>query len=136
MKGGNPLMVSLKDWFSEGRVLQAIGYVVLAFLLFAAVILTAYLIYTFVVSFSSGILVDVNEMVANALTIIIVLELYESLKAFLTGKGRSLTYVIDASIVFVVRELILELFQKSTSELPYLVLTVGVLAGVRYVLSR
>ena len=136
MKGGNPLMVSLKDWFSEGRVLQAIGYVVLAFLLFAAVILTAYLIYTFVVSFSSGILVDVNEMVANALTIIIVLELYESLKAFLTGKGRSLTYVIDASIVFVVREIILELFQKSISELPYLVLTVGVLAGVRYVLSR
>ena len=129
-------MVSLKDWFSEGRILQAIGYVVLAFLLFAAVILTAYLIYTFVVSFSSGILVDVNEMVANALTIIIVLELYESLKAFLTGKGRSLAYVIDASIVFVVRELILELFQKSTSELPYLVLTVGVLAGVRYVLSR
>ena len=130
MKSGNPLMVSLKDWLSEGRVLQAIGYVVLAFLLFAAVILTAYLIYTFVVSFSSGILVDVNEMVANALTIIIVLELYESLKAFLTGKGRSLAYVIDASIVFVVREIILELFQKSTSELLYLVLTVGVLAGV------
>ena len=129
-------MVSLKDWFSEDRVLQAIGYVVLAFLLFAAIILTAYLIYTFVVSFSSGILVDVNEMVANALTIIIVLELYESLKAFLSGKGRSLTYVIDASIVFVVREIILELFQKSISELPYLVLTVGVLAGVRYVLSR
>ena len=129
-------MVSLKDWLSEGRVLQAIGYVILAFLLFAAVILTAYLIYTFVINFSSGLLVDVNEIVANALTIIIVLELYESLKAFLTGKGRSLTYVLDASIVFVVREIILELFQKSTSELPYLVLTVGVLAGVRYVLSR
>ena len=130
------MMVSLKDWLSEDRVLQAIGYVVLAFLLFAAIILTAYLIYTFAASFSSGIIVDVNEMVANALTIIIVLELYESLKAFLTGKGRSLTYVLDASIVFVVREIILELFQKSTSELPYLVLTVGVLAGVRYVLSR
>ena len=129
-------MVNIKDWLSEDRVLQAIGYVVLAFLLFAAIILTGYLIYTFAVSFSSGIIVDVNEMVTNALTIIIVLELYESLKAFLMGKGRSLTYVLDASIVFVVREIILELFQKSTSELPYLVLTVGVLAGVRYVLSR
>mgnify|MGYP001770672468 FL=1 len=129
-------MVNLKDRFSEAKILRAIGYVVLAFLIFAAILLTAYTVYTFVDKLSSGILSDVNQMIANALTIIVVLELYESLKAFLTGKGRSLTYVVDASIVLVVREIILQLFQKSTSELPYLVLTVGVLAGVRYVLSR
>jgi hypothetical protein len=81
----------------------------------------------------SGALMD---LIINGLNVIIFLELREFILAYMSGKGNSVVYVIDATTAFVLREIIIAILSGAISELTLLSLTLAALGGIRFLISK
>ncbi|ARM77183.1 hypothetical protein B6F84_11805 [Acidianus manzaensis] len=112
-------------------IVQALLFVGLA-LVFIFVIIQA------IQSIPQGLLEEATIILENSLLIIIFFEIYLSVVDFFRGKGRSVIYVMDATISFLLREIIIGVFTE-TITLTYLIgigIVIGIISLGRYALSR
>ncbi|WP_048059504.1 hypothetical protein [Picrophilus oshimae] len=63
----------------------------------------------------------------GSLFIVVLIEIYLSVMDFFSGKGRSLIYIIDASIAFVLREIIIEIVRYGLNIGIYTIASIVVL---------
>jgi Protein of unknown function (DUF2495). len=128
---------SLRDLIKESLIAEAIGLILEILFLFGAVyfvIFTAYqLVFDVLESNPSGALKD---LILNGLNVIIFLELREFILAYMSGKGKSVVYVIDATTAFVLREIIVAILSGAISDLTLLSLALAALGGIRFLISK
>ncbi len=128
---------SLRDLIKESLIAEAIGLILEILFLFGAVyfvIFTAYqLVFDVLESNPSGALKD---LILNGLNVIIFLELREFILAYMSGKGKSVVYVIDATTAFVLREIIIAILSGAISDLTLLSLALAALGGIRFLISK
>jgi Phosphate-starvation-inducible E. len=128
---------SLRDLIKESLIAETIGLILEILFLFGAVyfvIFTAYqLVFDVLESNPSGALKD---LILNGLNVIIFLELREFILAYMSGKGKSVVYVIDATTAFVLREIIVAILSGAISDLTLLSLTLTALGGIRFLISK
>ncbi len=74
----------------------------------------------------------------NALLVVVFIEVYLSVVDFFEGRGRSLLYVLDATVSFLAREIIIYVLTESASFIDVLELSgaVGIVAASRFALYR
>ena len=128
---------SIRDLIKESLIAEAIGLILeILFLLGAVyfVVFTAYqLVFDVLESNPSGALKD---LILNGLNVIIFLELREFILAYMSGKGKSVVYVIDATTAFVLREIIIAILSGAISDLTLLSLALAALGGIRFLISK
>jgi uncharacterized membrane protein (DUF373 family) len=128
---------SLRDLIKESLIAETIGLIIEILFLFGAVyfvIFTAYqIVFDVLESNPSGALKD---LILDGLDVIIFLELREFILAYMSGKGKSVVYVIDATTAFVLREIIVAILSGAISDLTLLSLTLAALGGIRFLISR
>jgi len=125
--------------FDDKLLFRIIGIVVRAILIIAIVVQIGITILVTVSSaLISGIEALVSAAIENSLLIIVLLEIYLAVEDYLSGKGRTASYVIDASISFIVREILIDVFNGVTSNETLLVLAgiVAILSFSRFLTSR
>jgi len=85
----------------------------------------------------SGLLSEIFGLVGNAFLVVVLLELFQSIVDFGKGRGRSVVYVMDATMSFVLREVIIELINgvRSMSDLLYLASIILLIAFSRFLIS-
>ena len=54
----------------------------------------------------------------------------------MSGKGKSVVYVIDATTAFALREIIVAILSGAISDLTLLSLTLAALGGIRFLISK
>ncbi len=76
----------------------------------------------------------------GSLFIVVLIEIYLSVMDYFSGKGRSLIYIIDASIAFVLREVIIEIVKYglniSLNEIISIVILILSLTFVRFIILK
>ena len=97
--------------FSEERIISIIVKVIEAILLVAILAIIAHAIIEFIATLHKGYESMIISLVEDAFLLIIVLEIFQSIVDFGKGKGRSVVYIMDASISFLLREIIIEVFE-------------------------
>ncbi|NON63273.1 hypothetical protein HLB03_11280 [Acidianus sp. DSM 29099] len=112
-------------------LVEALLVIGLAFSLVSAIIES-------IQSFSLGFIGVAEVILENVLLIIVFLEVYLSVYDFFQGRGRSIVYVIDATISFLLREIIIDVISGAIT-LEFM-LAIGVIIGVasvsRYLVTR
>ncbi len=73
----------------------------------------------------------------NALLLVVFIELYLSMVDFFDGNGRSTTYIIDATLSFVLREVIIIILESGLvfSSIVALAVIIGALAFARFMVT-
>lgn len=125
--------------FDDKILFRIIGIVVRAILIVGIITQIGITIFLTVSSLIiSGPVALVTTAIENALLIIVLLEIYLAVEDYLSGKGRTASYVIDASISFIVREIIIDVFNGVDSNTTLLVLAgiVAILSFSRFLTSR
>lgn len=125
--------------FDDKILFRIIGIVVRAILIVGIITQIGITIFLTVSSLIiSGPAALVTTAIENALLIIVLLEIYLAVEDYLSGKGRTASYVIDASISFIVREIIIDVFNGVDSNTTLLVLAgiVAILSFSRFLTSR
>ncbi|MCY0850933.1 phosphate-starvation-inducible PsiE family protein [Sulfuracidifex metallicus] len=125
--------------FDDKILFRIIGIVVRAILIVGIIAQLGITIFLTVSSLIvSGPVALVTTAIENALLIIVLLEIYLAVEDYLSGKGRTASYVIDASISFIVREIIIDVFNGVDSNTTLLVLAgiVAILSFSRFLTSR
>ncbi|MCY0883457.1 MAG: phosphate-starvation-inducible PsiE family protein [Acidianus infernus] len=76
-------------------------------------------------------------MLENSLLIIVFLEVYLSVVDFFHGKGRSVVYIMDATLSFVLREIIIGILTGSVTYIDLLAMSgaIGIIASGRFLLA-
>jgi uncharacterized membrane protein (DUF373 family) len=83
-------------------------------------------------------LIDVASIILeSSLLIIVFLEVYLSVVDFFHGKGRSVVYVMDATLSFVLREIIIGILTGSVTDIDLLAMSgaIGIIASGRFLLT-
>lgn len=125
--------------FSPNKlVLKATSVVLQVLLLVGLVAVIGYTIVSSVLSFSQGPLALAFVILENALLVVVFIEVYLSVVDFFEGRGRSLIYVLDATVSFLAREIIIDVLTGPGSFLDILELSgaVGIIATSRFMLYR
>ena len=127
----------MKFHISEEKIIQYVVKVVEAILLIAIGIVIVYTVVDVITLVPSGLLNEIFGLVGNAFLIIVLLELFQSIVDFGKGKGRSVVYVMDATMSFVLREIIIEIINglTSVSDLIYFSVIILVIAVSRFLIS-
>ena len=100
----------IKKELKEEKIVSATIKVIEAILFVSIVSIIIYTIYELIVTISQGFIVEVVGLVGNAFLLIVLLEIFQSIVDFGKGRGRSVVYVMDATISFLLREIIIEIF--------------------------
>ncbi|MCI2415500.1 MAG: phosphate-starvation-inducible PsiE family protein [Candidatus Aramenus sp.] len=119
-------------------VLKVTSVVLQVLLLVGLVAVIGYTIASSVLSFSQGPLALAFAILENSLLVVVFIEVYLSVVDFFEGRGRSLIYVLDATVSFLAREIIIDVLTGPSSFLDILELSgaVGVIATSRFMLNR
>ncbi len=101
-----------------------------------AVLVTTFQQVMTAISISAFEVVEIS--LENALLLVVFIELYLSIIDFFDGKGKSILYIIDATLSFVLREVIIQILQQGVIFTTIIALSVliGVLALSRYIAVR
>ncbi|BBG22881.1 phosphate-starvation-inducible PsiE family protein [Sulfuracidifex tepidarius] len=125
--------------FDDKLLFKIIGIVVRALVVFAIIVQIGITIFfTAFAAITVGVTALVSTAIEDALLIIVLLEIYLAIEDYLSGKGRTASYVIDASISFVVREILIDVFNGITTNSTLLVLAgiVAILSFSRFLTSK
>ncbi len=121
------------------RLIMKVTSLVVQFLLvlglFAIIIST---IFSIAHSLDQGLIVIASLTLENALLIVVFLEIYLSVFDFFEGKGRSVIYVLDATMSFISREIIIDILTANINytDLVYLGGLIGIIAFSRFIITR
>ncbi|QGR19071.1 phosphate-starvation-inducible PsiE family protein [Stygiolobus azoricus] len=96
-------------YLPEEKIVQYVTKVIEVILLIAIGIVIVYTIVDIFLLIPSGLLGEIFGLVGNAFLVVVLLELFQSIVDFGKGRGRSVVYVMDATMSFVLREVIIEL---------------------------
>ncbi len=135
---------SLKSPFDKVKLddkllFRIIGIVVRTLVIFAIIVQIGITIFfTATSAIFVGVTALVSTAIENALLIIVLLEIYLAIEDYLSGKGRTASYVIDALISFVVREILIDVFNGITANNTLLVLAgiVAILSFSKFLMSK
>ena len=119
----------IKKELKEEKIVSATIKVIEAILFVSIVSIIIYTIYELIVTISQGFIVEVVGLVGNAFLLIVLLEIFQSIVDFGKGRGRSVIYVMDATISFLLREIIIEIF-TGTSNYQTLLTYAGVILAI------
>ncbi|WP_369610575.1 phosphate-starvation-inducible PsiE family protein [Sulfurisphaera javensis] len=103
----------LKKLTKEEVVVHYVTRIIEIIILVAIATIIVYTVYDLIVSIFQGFITEVIGLVGNAFLLVVLLEIYQSIVDFGKGKGRSVIYVMDATISFILREIIIEIFNGS-----------------------
>jgi len=103
--------------------------------LFAVILST---IFSIIYSLNQGLLAVASVTLENALLIVVFLEIYLSVFDFFEGKGRSIVYVLDATMSFISREIIIDVLTANINyvNIIYLGGVIGIIAFSRFIITR
>lgn len=120
------------------NVIKISSVIVQVLLAIGLIFVLAHIILIAFQTFQVGLLTVATEILENSLLIIVFFELYLSAIDFFRGKGRSVIYVMDATISFLLREIIIGVFSQSASIFDLLGLggIIGIISLGRYAISR
>ena len=116
------------------RTIQVVFAIILAFLIIGLAIGTLKLVLNFVdIVQTTSITGSYQTMISDVLSLFILIELSRSLFGYFEGKKLQLSAIIDAGLVFVLREILIVLFEKKFTETMLLSMTalLLVLGGLR-----
>ncbi|MFP3232733.1 MAG: phosphate-starvation-inducible PsiE family protein [Sulfolobaceae archaeon] len=121
----------------EEKIVQYIAKIIEVILLVAIGIVIVYTVIDIFLLVPSGLLSEIFGLVGNAFLVVVLLELFQSIVDFGKGRGRSVVYVMDATMSFVLREVIIELINgvNSMSDLLYLASIILLIAFSRFLIS-
>lgn len=124
----------IREIFREESIVKYVVWVVEAILIAAIGVVVAFTIYDIIILIPSGLIGEIFGLVGNALLIVVLLEIFQSIVDFGKGKGRSVAYVMDATMSFILREIILEIIngEGSLTDLLYLAGVVIMIAISRF----
>lgn len=124
-------------YLPEEKIVQYVTKVIEVILLIAIGIVIVYTIVDIFLLIPSGLLGEIFGLVGNAFLVVVLLELFQSIVDFGKGRGRSVVYVMDATMSFVLREVIIELINgvNSLSDLLYLASIILLIAFSRFLIS-
>lgn len=124
-------------YLPEEKIVQYVIKVIEVILLIAIGIVIVYTIVDIFLLIPSGLLGEIFGLVGNAFLVVVLLELFQSIVDFGKGRGRSVVYVMDATMSFVLREVIIELINgvNSLSNLLYLASIILLIAFSRFLIS-
>lgn len=110
----------IKKELKEERIISNTIKVIEAIIFISIIAIIIYTIVQLVLTLSQGFLVEVIGLVGNAFLLIVLLEIFQSIVDFGKGRGRSVVYVMDATISFMLREIIIGIFNKAVDYLTLL----------------
>ncbi|MBB5253570.1 phosphate-starvation-inducible PsiE family protein [Sulfurisphaera ohwakuensis] len=121
----------IKAQLKEEKIVSNIVKVIEGIVLIAITVMIAYTIYELLTTISQGFIVEVIGLVGNAFLLVVLLEIFQSIADFGKGRGRSVVYVMDATVSFLLREIIIEIFNgtpQATILLTYagLIITIAI----------
>jgi len=119
----------IKKELKEEKIVSTTIKVIEAILFISIVAIIIYTIYELIVTISQGFIVEVVGLVGNAFLLIVLLEIFQSIVDFGKGRGRSVIYVMDATISFLLREIIIEIF-TGTSNYQTLLTYAGIILAI------
>jgi len=100
----------IKKELKEEKIISNTVKVIEAILLVSIAAVIVYTVYELIVTISQGFLVELIDLVGNAFLLIVLLEIFQSIVDFGRGRGRSVIYVMDATISFLLREIVIRIF--------------------------
>ena len=105
-------MISEKIRTYFDKMVDAVFGVILVFIILGIIIGTAQLFFTTWKLFAfEGITGHYINVIADVLTLYVLIELSKSLVEYFSSHKLRLTYIVDAAIVFVLREILISLFK-------------------------
>jgi len=119
----------IKKELKEEKIVSITIKVIQAILFISIIAIIIYTIYELIVTISQGFIVEVVGLVGNAFLLIVLLEIFQSIVDFGKGRGRSVIYVMDATISFLLREIIIEIF-TGTSNYQTLLTYAGIILAI------
>lgn len=120
---------------SDRKILGVILLFVRALLLVAIVIeiiFTGQLLYQSLPSGASALTKDTSDLVSGGLLALAIMDIYLSVGVYSRGDIKNLVYIIDAAVFFVVRDIVIQLFngESSISSYSSYISHVGILGAV------
>ncbi|BCU70995.1 phosphate-starvation-inducible PsiE family protein [Stygiolobus caldivivus] len=121
----------------EEKIVMYVAKIVEIILLLAIAIVIAYTVVDIFLLIPTGLLSEIFGLVGNAFLVVVLLELFQSIVDFGRGRGRSVIYVMDATMSFVLREIIIDLINgiNSITDLVYLSSITLIIAVSRFLIS-
>lgn len=123
---------------SERLLVKVVSWTIYVFLAIGIIAIVVETALSLTSVFSLGPAGIVTLIVENSLLLIALLEIYMGAQDFVKGKGRSVFYVLDATLSIVTREVIIYVFVATIDPVTLLALggLVALLASSRFILSR
>ncbi|WP_240931188.1 phosphate-starvation-inducible PsiE family protein [Acidianus sulfidivorans] len=128
----------IRKTITPENTIKIAAVLVQALLFIGLILIFIYIIIIAIQSIPQGLLEEATIILENSLLIIVFFEIYQSIIDFFRGKGRSVIYVMDATISFLLREIIIGVF-TDTITLSYMIaigIVIGIISFSRYALTR
>lgn len=130
--------LKVEEIIKPENIIKVSSLFVQALLILGLILVMIYTINSILQEIKLGTLEVATEILINSLLIIVFFELYLSAVDFFRGKGRSVIYIMDATISFLLREIIIEILSHSSS--IYYIVGLGGIIGIislaRYVIGK
>ncbi|BBD73137.1 hypothetical protein HS1genome_1526 [Sulfodiicoccus acidiphilus] len=128
----------MRPKFTEEDLVRYVSYVIQALLMVGLVFVLGDTVFEVWRSLTLGPAAVVEATVDNALLAVVLLEILMSMIDFARGKGRSVVYVMDATLSFILREIIIEIFGRTftVQDLAAYGALIAVISLGRFILVR
>lgn len=125
-------MLKRREW--DRTVIKVIFVMVRVLLLVAIVIeiyFTGQLLYQKIPEGASAVTQDLANLVSGSLLALAIMDIYLSVGVYSRGDIKNLVYIIDAAVFFVVRDIVIQLFNgESIPQYNVYIYRVGILGAV------
>ncbi len=119
-------------------VIKITSIIIQILLVIGLIIVLIYTVTETIQTFELGLEEVAAIILENSLLIIVFLEVYLSVVDFFQGKGRSVIYVIDATLSFILREIIIGILTGAINDTDLLAMSgaIGIIASGRFLLTN
>ncbi|BDC17134.1 phosphate-starvation-inducible PsiE family protein [Acidianus sp. HS-5] len=119
-------------------VIKITSITVQILLIIGLIMVLIYTVTQTIESFQIGLVEVTAIILENSLLIIVFLEVYLSVVDFFHGKGRSVIYVMDATLSFILREIIIGILTGAINDVDLLAMSgaIGIIASGRFLLTN
>lgn len=129
----------MKKNVGEEQIVKLIGNVIRALLIVTIFAQVIYTIYHMTRTFSRGFEVFIDSTIIDTLLILVLLEIYMAVSDYVRDKGRTVAYVIDATISYLLREIIIQALSPQGLTMTLMLAYSGgvlALAASRFLISK
>lgn len=129
----------MKKNVGEEQIVKLIGNIIRALLIVTVFAQVIYTVYHMTSTFSEGFEVFIESTIIDTLLILVLLEIYMAVSDYVKGKGRTVAYVIDATISYLLREIIIQALSPQGLTMTLMLAYSGgvlALAASRFLISK